>query len=80
MEDFQNVILLWYKENGRAFPWRKKGLTNYQYIIAETLLQRTKAETVSNFFNEFLNVNSCHVDPPFLHVDPPYIFVAGFRS
>lgn len=28
----------------------------------------------------YLNVNSCHVDPPFLHVDPPSVFVAGFRS
>lgn len=56
IEDFQNGILHWYKENGRNFPWRKKGLTNYQYIIAETLLQRTKAETVSKLFNSFINM------------------------
>lgn len=54
IEDFQTGILHWYKENGRDFPWRKKGLTNYQYIIAETLLQRTKAETVSKFFISFI--------------------------
>lgn len=54
IEDFQNDILRWYKENGRGFPWRRKGLTNYQYIIAETLLQRTKAETVSKFFKSFI--------------------------
>ncbi len=29
-------------------------LNNYQIIIAETLLQRTKAETVSRFFNSFI--------------------------
>jgi A/G-specific adenine glycosylase len=56
IEDFQTGILRWYKENGRDFPWRKKRLTNYQYIIAETLLQRTKAETVSKFFNSFINM------------------------
>jgi A/G-specific adenine glycosylase len=55
IEDFQSDILQWYKENGRDFPWRRKGLTNYQYIIAETLLQRTKAETVSKFFKFFIN-------------------------
>jgi A/G-specific adenine glycosylase len=51
---FQENILAWYYENGRKFPWRKKGLTNYQYVIAEVLLQRTKAETVSRFYITFI--------------------------
>ena len=51
---FQQTILLWYKENGRHFPWRNKGLTHYQLVIAETLLQRTKAETVSRFYKQFI--------------------------
>ena len=51
---FQNKILKWYKENGRYFPWRKKSATNYELIIVEILLQRTKAETVSKFFNAFI--------------------------
>jgi A/G-specific adenine glycosylase len=51
---FQETILTWYKKSGRSFPWRKKGLTNYQYIIAEVLLQRTKAETISKFYLPFL--------------------------
>jgi len=51
---FQNHILEWYDANGRVFPWRKKGLTHYQYIIAETLLQRTKAETVAKFYPQFI--------------------------
>jgi A/G-specific adenine glycosylase len=37
-----------------VFYWRKKGLTNYQYIIAEVLLQRTKAETVAKFYPQFI--------------------------
>lgn len=51
---FQNHILEWYSANGRVFPWRKKGLTHYQYIVAETLLQRTKAETVEKFYPQFI--------------------------
>ena len=51
---FQENILEWYKANGRKFPWRKKGLTHYQYVIAEVLLQRTKAETIAKFFPNFL--------------------------
>ncbi len=50
----QDQILAWYKTNGRNFPWRKKRLTQYQLIIAETLLQRTKAETVSKFYSQFI--------------------------
>lgn len=51
----QDELLKWYNENGRKFPWRKKGLSNYQLVIAETLLQRTKAETVSKFYLQFIN-------------------------
>lgn len=50
----QENLLQWYKQNGRSFPWRKNGLTQYQYIIAETLLQRTKAETISKFYPQFI--------------------------
>jgi A/G-specific adenine glycosylase len=52
---FQNKILAWYNINGRKFPWRKKSISNYQKVIAEVLLQRTKAETVSKFFNIFIS-------------------------
>lgn len=51
---FQEELLKWYKANGRKFLWRKKGLTHYQYIIAEVLLQRTKAETVAKFYPSFI--------------------------
>lgn len=51
---FQRKLLGWYKINGRKFPWRNKGLTHYQLVIAETLLQRTKAETVSQFYKQFI--------------------------
>lgn len=51
---FQGELLKWYEQNGREFPWRKKGLTHYQYIIAEVLLQRTKAETIAKFYPAFI--------------------------
>jgi A/G-specific adenine glycosylase len=51
---FQKKILNWYKHNGRTFYWRRKGLTHYQYVIAEVLLQRTKAETIAKFYPNFL--------------------------
>lgn len=51
---FQKTILSWFDSNGREFPWRRKKLTRYQIIIAEVLLQRTKAETVSKYFKLFI--------------------------
>jgi A/G-specific adenine glycosylase len=51
---FQRKILAWYNVNGRKFYWRKKKLSSYQYIIAEVLLQRTKAETVDRFYLQFI--------------------------
>jgi A/G-specific adenine glycosylase len=54
VEFFQEKILNWFKINGRKFHWRKKGLTHYQYVIAEVLLQRTRAETVSKFYSNFI--------------------------
>ena len=51
---FQENILKWYYLNGRDFPWRKKNINNYQRIISEILLQRTRAETVNSFFPLFI--------------------------
>ncbi len=51
---FQEKLLSWYEQNGRTFNWRRKGLTHYQYIIAEVLLQRTKAETIAKFYPNFI--------------------------
>jgi A/G-specific adenine glycosylase len=52
---FQDSILAWFKVAGRHhFPWREEGLSDYQIVIAEVLLQRTKAETVEKFYPGFL--------------------------
>jgi A/G-specific adenine glycosylase len=54
IEYFQVEILDWYKINRRHFPWRNPSATNYEKIISEVLLQRTKAETVAKFFSAFI--------------------------
>jgi A/G-specific adenine glycosylase len=54
IEFFQNELLNWFVENGRDFTWRMKSATNYEFIISEVFLQRTKAETVANFLPEFI--------------------------
>ena len=50
----QNKLLKWFENNGRNFSWRRSKLTSYQLIIAEVLLQRTKAETVQNVYDNFI--------------------------
>lgn len=52
--ELQEKLLIWYESSGRHFPWRNKSITNYQAVIAEVLLQRTKAETVSKFYTQFI--------------------------
>jgi A/G-specific adenine glycosylase len=54
IEYFQNAILRWFSSNGRYFPWRKASVSNYEIIISEVLLQRTKAESVANFYPRFI--------------------------
>ena len=53
IEYFQEKLLDWFQENGRTFLWRNKSATNYELIISEVFLQRTKAETVSKFLPDF---------------------------
>jgi len=55
IENFRRVLLEWFDSNKRYFPWRKNEISNYELIISEILLQRTKAETVSKYYNTFFN-------------------------
>ena len=55
IKKFQKTLLKWFVINKRDFPWRNKKLTQYQIIISEVLLQRTKAETVAKFFPGFIS-------------------------
>lgn len=50
----QNALLNWFSTYGRKFPWREENASNYEVIIAEILLQRTKAGTVAKYLPAFL--------------------------
>lgn len=52
--EIQKELLKWFKVNKRIFPWRNKPMNSYRYVIAETLLQRTKAETIAKFYPNFI--------------------------
>ncbi|MFN8240737.1 MAG: hypothetical protein U0X39_08310 [Bacteroidales bacterium] len=65
----QNHLLIWFRLNHREFPWRNDSMNSYEYIISETLLQRTKAETIAKFYPNFIqklpnwtSLNSCKVE------------------
>ena len=51
---FQNKMLEWFQHNRRDFPWRRVDASNYELIISEVLLQRTRAENVANFYPTFM--------------------------
>ena len=51
----QDTLLEWYSGNSRDFPWRKGNASNYQIIISEIFLQRTRAETVARFYPIFFS-------------------------
>ncbi len=44
-----------YRLHKRPFPWRTGLNDSYQIVIGEILLQRTRAETVSKYFNVFID-------------------------
>ncbi len=54
LSDFQQLLLAWYANNRRTFPWRKNSASMYNMIVSELLLQRTRAETVAKFFDTFV--------------------------
>lgn len=50
----QRRLLAWYSINDRRYPWRRISATKYQRVIAEVLLQRTKADVVAKMFGSFV--------------------------
>lgn len=51
---FRRKMRSWFLQKGRSFPWRNRSASNYHYIIAEVLLQRTRAEMVATVFPAFV--------------------------
>ncbi|WP_056934145.1 HhH-GPD family protein [Thermococcus barophilus] len=50
---FVENLLKWYTKYGRDFPWRKSK-NPYHILIAELMLQRTKASQVERVYLEFI--------------------------
>ena len=49
----RELIITWYNEEGREFPWRNTK-DPFQILIAEMLLRRTTATAVARVFNPFV--------------------------
>jgi A/G-specific adenine glycosylase len=51
--EFQNLMLDWYSNNGRDFPWRNTK-DPYKILVSEFLLQKTHVRKVEDVYTEFL--------------------------
>jgi len=48
----RNILLKWYDDNKREYPWRKSN-DLFEILVTEILLQKTIALNVSNMYNSF---------------------------
>ncbi len=48
--EFQAAVLDWASRGRRSFPWRRAGRSSYELVLAEVLLQQTRAENVAKIF------------------------------
>jgi len=48
----RKILLKWYNDNKREYPWRKSN-DLYKILVTEILLQKTIALNVSNMYNSF---------------------------
>lgn len=55
VERFRQQLIEWSHGELRSFPWRERDRTPYEVMIAEILLQRTRAENVVPVYREFIN-------------------------
>lgn len=60
IKEFQKCIVKWYLEKGRAFLWRTKELSPWQWLVLELSLKKTRAETVEK---NFLRLISKYSEP-----------------
>lgn len=53
MKFFREALLKWHKKNNRSYPWREE-TSPYKIMIAEFMLQRTRADQVASVYSSFL--------------------------
>ncbi len=51
---FRNKIVRWFNRNERKYPWRETS-DPFRILIAEMMLQRTKADQVVDVYNKFFS-------------------------
>ena len=51
---FQETVWEYYSKNKRALPWREPGLSAYEILVSEIMLQQTQANRVIPKYQEFL--------------------------
>jgi len=51
---FRNKIIRWFNKNGRRYPWRETK-DPFKILIAEMMLQRTKADQVESVYRRFFS-------------------------
>ncbi len=54
VQRFQQLVLTYYREHGRSFPWRE-ATDPYGVVVSEVMLQQTQAHRVVAKYAEFLN-------------------------
>ena len=50
-----DFFVLWYKRNGRDFPWRLPTVSSFQLLITEMLLRQTRAVQVERLWDGFMS-------------------------
>ena len=55
LEAFQRAILQWSTGCSRSFPWRRADRWPYELVVAEVLLQQTRAEHVAEVFADIID-------------------------
>ncbi|MBR2873820.1 MAG: A/G-specific adenine glycosylase, partial [Lentisphaeria bacterium] len=57
MKKEAELLLAWYKENGRTLPWRVRGKAHpdpYAVWVSEIMLQQTTVKTVCDYFERWM--------------------------
>lgn len=54
VRNFRRRLLAWARSHGRTYRWRRPRASNYERVVSEVLLQRTRADTVSKVLPSFI--------------------------
>lgn len=61
IKNFRKVLIKWFNKNKRNYPWRKTK-NPFRILIAEMMLQRTKADQVHAVYLDFFSIFKSPID------------------